>query len=80
MSVVASSSGVRQRIRDDVDRDVSDADDGHPLLREIERAVPIVGWPLYQATNSVAGWLPAQVLSGMPMRRSVWAPVQYTIW
>ena len=32
------------------------------------------GWPLYQATNSVAGWLPLRSSPGMPMWRSVWAP------
>src|SRR5437773_6295113 len=34
------------------------------------------GWPLYQATNSVAGWLPRRSSPGMPMRLSVCAPVQ----
>ena len=32
------------------------------------------GWPLYQATNSVAAHEPGRSSPGMPSRRSVWAP------
>ena len=32
------------------------------------------GWPLYQATNSVAGQEPGRSSPGMPMRRSACAP------
>ena len=32
------------------------------------------GWPLYQATNSVAAHEPGRSSPGMPMRRSLCAP------
>ena len=35
---------------------------------------PKSGWPLYQATNSVAAQLPGRSSPGMPICRSVWAP------
>ncbi len=36
------------------------------------------GWALYQDTNSVADQLPGSCSPGMPSRRSVEAPTQYT--
>ena len=51
---------------DDVDRDVADAHDRHPLLREIERAVPIVGVAVVPGDELGRGMAPAQVLTGNP--------------
>ncbi len=43
--------------------DVADADDGHPLLREIERAVPIVGVAVVPGDEFRRRVAPVQVLS-----------------
>ena len=78
MSVCASSSGSRVRIRI-----TSAATLPLPITtaRRAERSNARSrksGWPLYQATNSVAAQLPGRSSPGIPSDLSVCAPVAYT--
>ena len=65
--------GQREHARD-VGRDVPVADDDGALAAEVELEVAASGWPLYQATNSVAAQLPGRSSPSMPSRRSAAAP------
>ena len=68
--------GERQHARD-VERDVAVPDHDRPLAARgrTERSWKS-GWPLYQATNAVAGQDPGRSSPGIPSWRSVWAPTE----
>ena len=65
--------GEREHSRD-VERDVPVADHDRSLHREVEPRSWKSGWPLYQATSSVAAHEPGRSSPGIPRRRSVCEP------
>ena len=67
--------GCQREHAGDVERDVPVPDDDGPLVRRGRTSMSWKsGWPLYQATNSVAGHDPGRSSPGCPSRLSVCEP------
>ena len=58
----------------DIDRDIPVADDDGACARQVGASSAYAGWPLYQATNSVAATDPGRSSPGIPSRLSVGVP------
>jgi hypothetical protein len=75
MSVFSSSAGVARENARHVHGDVAARHHRHPLLREIELAIAIVGMPVVPGHELGGRMAAGRSSPGIPMRRSVWAPV-----